>query len=314
MIALLIIAIAVAASLGIALGDAKQQLDRLRIAVNEKEALLHKSSDECVLSADNVRSKNVALNWTYRKSEDHETVICVERDPTGKKPDTITHRYERTLDAQGRCLTEMHFAESGLIQKSIFEYGAGTSKDPIRIVHFDPDGTQEEWADVLQDKQGRPLAYLRCRKYNNLRDIGLYEYDSHGELIKAYEVGYVEWPFSLHDIPDYFHKQFSEDKYTVIEYEYGSSATQGTPPRCLLHVKQGSIVQDCISHKGSVKQIIQSNAGCMEKAIHYFPSETHPALTVVIGHGINPLAFHLNLAEIQYIAPSEFYDATRETS
>lgn len=278
----------------IALVSAKEEVSQLKAVLKDINDIQHKAINTAIITSDNLITRKIALYWTFRKTTLSETVICVERDPTGNSPDTITHRYERELDDQGRCISESHYTQSGLIQRSIYDYGTLNAKEPTHISHYDGEGKKEVWADVLQDDKGRPLAYLRYRECNNLRDIGLYEYDDLGRLAKSYEAGYLDWPYTLSDIPGRFHQCIPNDKCRTINYEYPASSSGKTLSQAI-RATQGNVIQNFLYQENSIRQISELESGNVNSVTHYIPSEHSPALSIVVGHGAEPITIHINL-------------------
>lgn len=296
----------IAAMLGYSLYEAKRRLSTLEQALKDAEKQIFEARRRTVISENDLKRQAIAIYWRFRRNDHHETGLYVERDPTGERDDCVTERYERKLDDFGRCTTEWRHTDcQDMILRAEYQYADGPSDDPIREVYYDEHGRKEVWIDALLDEKGRTLAYIRNRRFNELKDVVLYERDSHGLIRKQFERDYVNWPYSLEDVPTRFHMEFPTGEPSITEYGY----LEVDPPE-LKRIKRGSNIKEIMQHNGFPRQILETDYDGLKSVSHYFTNEADAAVTVIIRRGIPPVEVQIDLTKNLHAMAERFIDVT----
>lgn len=201
-----------------------------------------------------------------------------------------------------------------MILRSEFEYPEGPTDESLREVYFDEHGIKEVWIDVLLDDAGRTIAYIRNRRFNDLKDVALYERDSDGVLRKTFERSGVRWPHSLADVPAKFHSEFPPGEPSVAEYSY-FEVTPPNPkfPPELQRIKRGSNIKEFAQHGGSPRQIFEFDYDGFRQATHYFPNEDAALVTVMVRRGAPPIEVQIDLTRSHEEAVRSFMDVTAKS-
>lgn len=310
MIELLTASIVVAGVLGYMLYESKNQILLLEKNLLRSKKDLSETQNSIVISQDDLRKKTIAVYWLLQRDEKSETGYYVERDPSGDNHDSITERYERTLDCKGRCLTEWRHTDChGMILKTEYEYADNNSDEPTKQTYYDEDGAVDVWIESLLDNEGRTLAYIRHREANSKKDIGFYERDSEGILRKVFERAFVEWAHSLEDIPSKYHSVF--DASPIAEYKYiENSRFNPKSPPVLTQIKRGSRIEEIVQFHRSTSQILETDYNGLKKATHYFPSEEKAMITIIIGQNSPCVEVNIDLTFDHQQLISQFIDTT----
>lgn len=313
---LLTFSLIIAAILGYSLYEAKRRISTLEQAIKESEKKVAEANQRTVISEDDLKKRAIAIYWRFQRDPHHETGLYVERDPTGENHDCVTERYERELDDFGRCTTEWRHTDcEDMILRSEYQYPDGPSEEPIREIYYDEHGAKEVWIDALLDEKGRTQAYIRSRRFNDLKDVVLFERDSTGILRRQFERSHVKWPYSVEDVPTKFHSEFPTGEPSTTEYDY-FEVTPPNPkfPPELQRIKRGSNIKEIEQHNGSPRQIVETDYDGLKSATHYFANEDDAAVTVIIRRGMPPVEVQIDLAKNQLATAEKFIDVTAKSN
>lgn len=315
MIEILTFSVILSVILGYSLYEAKRRITQLEHSLKDSEKMVTEGGRRTVISDDDLKKRAIAIYWKLAADYRHETGLYVERDPTGENHDCVTERYERELDEFGRCVREWRHTDcDNMILRSEYEYPEGPTNESLREIYFDEHGTKEVWIDALLDGSGRTTGYIRNRRFNDLKDVALYERDPDGVLRKTFERSGVRWPHSLEDVPAKFHSEFPPGEPSVTEYGY-SEVTPPNPkfPPALHSIKRGSNIKEIEQHNGSPRQVLETDFDGFKQATHYFPNKDAAVVTVIVRRGIPPVEVQIDLTRSHQEAVKCFVDVTAKS-